>query len=67
MQKEIEDMILAGKAIALASMNECAIPVAAHQAGIAVYSNIEPGRSKLTWVNPEAKKANDATILRLSK
>lgn len=65
MQKHIEDEIVAGKAIALVDMRECRIPVAALEAGILVYANVEPGRSKLSWTNPEAKKANDATIQKL--
>lgn len=65
MQKHIEDEIIAGRAIALVNMRECRIPVAAHEAGILVYANVEPGRPMLTWANPEAEKANEATIQRL--
>lgn len=66
MQKEIEDAVLAGTAIALRDPHDPLIGKA-WDAGLAVYVPAEKGRLKLTWQNAAAMKANDERIKDLNE
>ncbi|ATW62269.1 hypothetical protein Psp6_00016 [Pseudomonas phage Psp6] len=64
MQKHIEDAVLAGTAVVFMSVHHPYVEFA-FSLGLCVYCPVEPGRKKLSWDNPAAKRANEKRIKEL--